>query len=524
MKSKVLPVVFSIIAVALAGTFIVTRIIRNNREDTVTRAKVVSPKAADSAGEADETVGKLSALEAEKYETFVPLHSNETLINTLTIDFNNDGYDDEVVLAKRSGSPHLFIIPGVYNSENGNYERRPELKTDFSSTRTFSYSGMDIIGDHRTALIYQGIADDGNYVMKIFLWQKTEKNENGALTEIGDFSSDGTVFVQQTERSDNYELGISKKGESYSVWVYKTDIPENLSQEEKAKLPSNLNQIQQEYKWNESTQHYELAREIKVTAGRLAATELSRIQDGTVETFADYLNGLWYKTSNADGNIRYVYFNYAKKEIIQLVGEIQEVYEWENSKIRHNGIYLTTVNADIMNLHRRFDVSLLGVDEIRISCRDAINLLIKESPLWDGQYKKMSIQSSFADKSKISTIDEFSKTLQKKSGWQSVDTLSSISFDDFTYTLQSNEITESGVYVLSKIGTYNVVQFRSDSEHSFLSEYYSMEFGQKTVTETIKRKTVEKVVTDYDTIIFTPVKITPTDCFTVEGRVLTFVR
>ena len=45
-----------------------------------------------------------------------------------------------------------------------------------------------------------------------------------------------------------------------------------------------------------------------------------------------------------------------------------------------------------------------------------------------------------------------------------------------------------------------------------------MEFGTKVITETVKRKTVEKVVVDYDTITFTPIKLTSTDCFATEGR------
>jgi hypothetical protein len=45
-----------------------------------------------------------------------------------------------------------------------------------------------------------------------------------------------------------------------------------------------------------------------------------------------------------------------------------------------------------------------------------------------------------------------------------------------------------------------------------------MEFGTKVITETVKKKPVERVVTDYDTITFTPVKLTSTDCFAVEGK------
>ena len=77
---------------------------------------------------------------------------------------------------------------------------------------------------------------------------------------------------------------------------------------------------------------------------------------------------------------------------------------------------------------------------------------------------------------------------------------------------------------MMKIGSYNVLELRATSFDSILNQTYALEFGTKVITETVKRKTVEKVVTDYDTIIFTPVKITPTDCFSTDGKSYTFVK
>jgi hypothetical protein len=47
---------------------------------------------------------------------------------------------------------------------------------------------MDITGEHKNALICQGIEDNGNYVMKIYQCQT--KNGKTELLTIGDFSSD----------------------------------------------------------------------------------------------------------------------------------------------------------------------------------------------------------------------------------------------------------------------------------------------------------------------------------------------
>jgi len=167
---------------------------------------------------------------------------------------------------------------------------------------------------------------------------------------------------------------------SLPVWVYKSDKAETDGNSEDTKK-INQNQIQQEYRWNPSAQKYELYRQIRVNADRLAETALSKIQDGTIETFAKFLDGLWYKTDNTDGNIRYLYFNYDDRQIIQLYKDYQEVYEWEDGKLRHNGIYISTTNADIMNLHRRFDVSVSSLDEIKVALRDDVNIIIKSDYL-----------------------------------------------------------------------------------------------------------------------------------------------
>ena len=513
MKSRTVPVLFVLAAALIAGVFFVSKKMLTKEDKSSTRARIVTPKSSSSANSENEASS--SSIETEKYETFVPLYSGETLISALTIDINNDGYDDEVIIVRKATSQNLWIVAALIDSESGLYERLEPIETQFTRTRTFSYMGMDVTGEHKNALIYQGLADDGNYVMKIYLCSK-EHGKN-YLRNIGDFSCDGTVFIQQTERSESYALAMSK-GESFSVWVYKSDIPKNATNADKDKPAVGQNQIQQEYKWNPSSQKYELVREINVTAGRLAATELSRIQDGTVETFAAFLDGLWYKTSNTDGNIRYMYFNYSDTEIIQLYKDIQEVYEWEDSKLRHNGIYLTAVNADIMNLHRRFDIALINTDEIKITLRDDINLIISENTQWDGNYKKMALQDTFGDFAASTEKDSYMKELQKGENWTTADSTVTLKFGEYKYSLLNGGLSEAGIYSIEKIGSYNVIQFRSDTEGSILAENYSMEFGTKVITETVKRKTVEKVVTDYDTITFTPVKLTSTDCFAVEGR------
>ena len=514
MKTKSITLMFIIIAILLGAGFFASKKFIRKSEKTSVRAKIVTPKGSQTTDTETDTDRGNSDFNSENFDTFIALRSNETLINTITIDFNNDGYDDEVITVRKTGSENFTIVPGLFNPETADYDRLEDIPTSISRIRTFSLSGMDLIGDHCNSLIYQGVADDENYVMQIFLWEPDEDK----ILKIGDFVSDGTIFIQQTERSDSYQLSLSK-GESFSVWVYESEkvIDEN------GNIVSGQNQIQKEYKWNSGSKKYELANEIKVTAGKLAANELSRIQDGTVETFAAFLDGLWYKTSNEDNVIRYIYYNYENREIILLQSDVQEVYEWEDSKLRHNGIYLYTVNSDITNLQRRFDLLLISVDEIKITLYDSIGLIIKESSEWDGQYKKMSLQSSFEE-----PVDEeknrYLVELEGDTVWNTIDGINSINLNDSRYTFLFDDMQEEGLYSMMEIGSYNVLALRATSFNTVLNQFYALEFGTKTITETVKKKTVEKTVTDYDTITFTPVKITPTDCFATDGKVYTFTR
>ena len=522
MKTKSITLLFFLAALLLGAGFWASKHFTRRSETTVTRAKVVTPKGMQETDSENDMERQSSGFESDSFDTFIQLLTSETLINSITLDFNNDGYDDEVITVRRTGSEDFIIVPGLFNPESADYDRLASIPTSISRIRTFSISGMDLTGDHRNALIYQGVDDEENYVMSLFLWESFGSEEdsfNGTLMNIGNFVSDGTIFIQQVERSDSYQLSLSK-GESFSVWVYESE----KQADENGNMVPGPNQIQKEYKWNASSRQYELFNEIKVTAGRLAANELSRIQDGTVETFAAFLDGLWYKTSNEDNNIRYLYFDYDKKEIILLLSDSQEVYEWDDSKLRHNGIYLYTVNSDITNLQRRFDILLTSIDEIKVTLYDSIGLAITYSSVWDGQYKKLGIQSSF-EETEGEEKNQFEKELESAALWTSEDGNNTLSMQDHRYTFTFENLqAEEGIYSMIRIGSYNVIQLRATSFNSILNQTYALDFGTRTITETVKKQTVEKTVTDYDTIIFSPVKITPTDCFATDGRVYTFTK
>ncbi len=515
MKNKVAVVFFSalfaVLAVSAALRFTVFK-----KAGTV-RAKVVTPLAADKIENESET----TAISGENVmmTSFIPLLSTETLISALTLDFDGDNLDDQIVAVHKAGSENLYLIAGLYNSQSNSYERVAEISTDISRERTFSFNSVDMIGNHRNALVYQGVDNSGDSVMKIYMCERDKNSVE--LKKIGDFKSDGTIFIVQTERSEAYELSQTR-GQSFTVWVYSSD------KTDEHKSPSvAIGQIQTEYTWNESEQKYTQSRQIRVTGSRLAARELARIQNGSVATFAEYLDGLWYKTSSTDSSAYYIYFNYGTKEVIFLSNDTEGVYSWENSSLRRSGIYLTLVNSIISSMKRRLDIMLTGMNEVYIRVHEDVGLLIKENNHWDGTYKKMSFQSTFGEGKINYPHPEYEKILSDAKDWTDEENRR-ITFKNGNYTLVTPEIEEKGAYLIDTVGVFPVIQFRSEnSKKSSLLPAYAMQF--KTTEELVPakkrgQKPVVKKTVDKNTIIMSPVKLSPDTCYATDGMKITITK
>ena len=286
MKVKTTALVFSIIALALViFSGINFFFLKDNKQKKY--GQDVNIKISDSGESSSPDDSTLSSDVSNT--TFVPLLSSETLISTLNVDFDGDTRDDQIVAVYKVGSEFLFLIVGLYNPDTNAYDRVAEIKTEITKTRTFSFSTLDMVGEHKMALLYQGIKNNGDSVMKIYHCNR--KLRAVELVLIGDFTSDGTIFIHQTERSEAYELSQAN-GASYVVWVYSSDKSDKASLSQEV-----MSQIQSEYIWNKDEYKYVKNRELKITGSRIAAKELERIQKN-VETFSSYLDGLWYRANN----------------------------------------------------------------------------------------------------------------------------------------------------------------------------------------------------------------------------------
>jgi len=463
-----IPVIFVLVAALLAFLFFSRNLFVKNT--SISRSRVVIPLVGENAEKSKN--GEYS--DGLEHTSFIQLANGETLVGTLEMDIDGDSFDDQINMVKTAQSPYIVLIVGLYNGKTGTYKRSNYLATEITQVKTFACTSLDVLGNHKNALVYQGITDSGKVVLKIYEGTYN-KNDEFILNPIGDFEADGTIFIQQTPRSESYELSQTK-GESFPVWVYTSEAQKTGGE------TSRLDQIQTMYEWSEAEGKYVAARTVRVAGNRVAERELARIQDGKVDTFGKFLDGLWYKTENSGNSIRYISFDWPASEIIFEYEDSEEVYSWLNSTLRRNGIYFSAVNKSIENLQRRFDISLVSTDEIRIKLQDDVRMLINESTQWDGNYKKFT--SRAAPEEKTTKEAEVIARLIEQSTWESGEG-TILTFTENSYTANGKTSYDAGRFTTAEVLEATLLQFRSVHEVPYFKSFYEPSFQNPKDKDTI---------------------------------------
>ena len=476
---KRVPIVFFLLfALALIFYFLFSSFATGKEQETV-RAKVVIPATTTQVEQTEDTES-YSSVEFEN-TSLIQLNMDETLITTLSIDLNSDTFEDQIVAVKKANNPNIVIIIGLYNSKTSEYQRFTEIQTSIFQVKTFSLMTMDLAGNHTNTLVCTGFSSNNDSILQAYN-PKSEKNRF-SIVKIIDLKTDGTIFIQQAQRNDNYSI-YNMNAECFPIIMYSTEeTPEG----------TDFEQIQTTYEWNKKTEVYEPTTTTRLSSKKIAAKELARILDGNISTFTNFLDGLWYRT-NTTGQQRYIFFDPKSEEIIFFDQAIQEVYDWLNNTLRKSGVYISASNKSISNLVRYFDIALVSVDEIRVRVRDDVRMIIGTDTLWDGVYKKTSQKMSSVQSK--TTATNIIKIMEEGAGkWNFQD--NSVVFTDGVFSLSNKDKKESGVYTHTTLFNTDLIQFRADQENCKLNGFYMYKQNE-------------------DRIDFIPVTVTTSSCI-IEG-------
>ncbi len=458
MKRNITILLFFLIALLLLVLFFGKNFFIRERTSAV-RARTVIPNA--NREEQSARIDRLSSPEDASLTSLIPLLVDEILINAINFDFNADGYEDQVIAVKKISNPYLIIVIGLYEPNKMSYERYYQYQTKISQSKTFSLSAMDLTGNHTNNLIYTGFTDQNESVLEAFSLVPTRSGYE--LKQIVSLYSEGTILIQQTKPKQDSSLDDSETV-TYPIMVYSTELTEDKD---------TFNQLQTIYNWDSLSLTYEKVSEIRVPGKKIEAKELSKIQDGTIESFAHFLNGLWALTTQNGMHVQYLFFDYDAKEIIFSQENTQEIYSWINSTLRRNGMYLSTVNTSISNLSRHFDISLVSLDEVKIKISDDVGMLISSDTLWDGIYKKVQ-EKSFTSSSTINSDEkQLFEELEQQEHWKIMKT-DVLSFSKGHYSFSSGSALEKGVYSIKTVNGRQLIQMRTDAQTALFGGFYSL--------------------------------------------------
>lgn len=344
-------IVFSLVAAFLAAVIIHRARAHKHSDDAIRlldafRRGVASPIVWSGEGERD------SGENVEEVEPFF-------------VDIDGDSFQDRVSIVSNAEGGGVSVVFERYNGTL--YTRIAEGGVSITA-RSASFSAMDMTGNHRMEVVCHGTTPSGDAAMVIFTYDVSDDNiGQGAIKKIGDFRA-ANVFADVVDRTEAYNQSQAA-GEPFHVWTYTSEGENEMRTE-----------------WNYSTKE---GKYIAIGQSRVKQSEAARASGRATDEF---LNGLWVRTENTDGD-RFIYFDRRAKEILYSYQDIEEMYLWTEGRPRGGGVIITSTNAAIRTMKRRSDITVINNDEIRVRVNDAVRIVPNDTSAWDGVYRRMKAGS-----------------------------------------------------------------------------------------------------------------------------------
>ena len=135
-------------------------------------------------------------------------------------------------------------------------------------------------------------------------------------------------------------------------------------------------------------------------------------------------------------------------------------------------MYLSTTNQEIESLQRRVDVSLRSAELVHVRIQEDLRMIISESNVWDGDYKKLSYSAVLGKKNDaLSQSQAIIALLEKEKDWMSADGIQ-FTFEEGHYTVKGKSVYDTGLYTRLYSEDKVFIQFRSEVQPAFLSGNY----------------------------------------------------
>jgi hypothetical protein len=307
----------------------------------------------------------------------VPIERMEKLIQAINFNLDLDVSEEQILVLGRKDDPEapLRIAVVDYDTVRGAYLRSWEGTTGATNPHLFEVSQKDLVGDHNQEIVCSGINSRGEQVLNVFRKTPAPSGVGLHFSEICQIVSEGSIEIQEIERSEGYRLG-QKNGPSFAIYVYGRD-------QESQNL---LDRIRYTYQWQYQQNRYVLTSEDKLPGAVVQEKQLKELfADPTVQAFERYLAGPWY-LAGSEGREEIILFSPEDRRITIYSGQVEEIYVWQTSfRSLPNRLYIQGSNESIESIRKWITVEVPALNTIEVS--------IRGSEQWDnssGRYLKLT--------------------------------------------------------------------------------------------------------------------------------------
>lgn len=461
MFKRIMYILSAIAVLSIISLLVYFKFIRSNikREEKII-AKTIIPMISSQINNDEKKSETYTANTDAKI--FLELFNDEVFIDAISDDLNEDGIEDQVIAVKKLLDPFLYLIISIQNPITQRWERFEEIRTSITQPKSLTFYIMNLAKDPKT-LVYSGMTSDNRQVLSI---QTIKKDTDGIiqLLQIADLHADMQIQIREIETLEEGPSSLS----AYRVYTYNSD----------PSAPNTLNQIETEYTWNAKEQKYEQGLQKLIPGEKIEIQLLRKLQSGSMESFIDFLSGLWFHTDNNRGRGRSVYFDKNDNNIIFNLDNVEEIYQIKNTLPRRYGLFFTTNNKSIPNIIRRVEIEIKGVDEIQVRVIENVaRIKFGTESLWNGKYKKNINLPAASVNQKENNAEKIKKMLFKSvNQWKKADNNRILQFEGNSYSIQEGEYTESGHFNVMEINDKTILQMKSDKN---INKFYLIELKEK---------------------------------------------
>ncbi|MDR0290265.1 MAG: pallilysin-related adhesin, partial [Treponema sp.] len=286
-----------------------------------------------------------------------PLGNDEIAISVLSIDFNNNATEEQIVAYRSLSNAENPVSIAFFGYDERSRTHRYLWRTPVAATMpgTVSLYTQDLLGDRSFCVIVTGMNEQGEHTMTVFRRDDAQPDSSIPFSKIAEITMDGSITVQETERTLAYQQGIAS-GQPFAIAAWGRD----------AESDNMLDRIEISYAYSAARKIYEQSKINRVPGSQIEQRRLREILTGQPKVFEEFIHDLWYHVS-PEGIIdrnQYLYFDPVKREIIFYGDETQQVFVWQTSNSTRYGLYISSQNISVTTLRRFLDVELESLDRI----------------------------------------------------------------------------------------------------------------------------------------------------------------